>query len=321
MLSDFVDAATTGFVQANGRWYFGAKVQAVDLEKNTLTIRDREVEKTFPVAKNALISVDGKQCNLADVPTGVVVNMGLAADQTTAFNIGCEGPNVGDCGGSPVKSVDTEKNTITFDDKARPEIAGKTFQIGKNANITIDGKPGRLSGIPPGSHVNLAMSVDGQFALRVNAQGPPVDCDCGGSMVKSVNVEKRTITFDDKARGSVAGKTFNVAPDANIIVDGGPGTLAQAAAGTYVSLTLLVDQVTVGTVRAQGPGVSGVVKAVHADAMTVTLGDKTYPVAKGAIIVVDGKQTTLAGLAAGRNVNINVRVDLKTVGMIQTISQ
>ena len=139
-------------------------------------------------------------------------------------------------------------------------------------------------------------------------------------MVKSVDAEKRTITFDDKARAAVAGKTFTVAPDANISIDGGPGSLSQVTAGTYVSLTLLVDQVTVGTVRAQGPGLSGVVKAVDTTAMTVTVGDKTYPVARGAIVVVDGKQTTLAALAAGRNVNVNLRVDLKTVGMIQTAS-
>jgi len=63
-------------------------------------------------------------------------------------------------------------------------------------------------------------------------------------------------------------------------------------------------------------------RSLNADGRGVrTVGEKTYTVAMGAIIVVDGKQTTLTALSTGRNVNVNLRVDLKTVRMIQTISQ
>src|SRR5262249_55234363 len=37
-ISQFVDAATARSVRANGRWYFGSPVKAVDPERNTITI-------------------------------------------------------------------------------------------------------------------------------------------------------------------------------------------------------------------------------------------------------------------------------------------
>src|SRR5262249_36594380 len=144
-----------------------------------------------------------------------------------------------------------DKHTITFDDKAMADVAGKTFIVAEDANITIEGKPGKLAGIPAGSHVNLTLSVDQQRALQVHVQGPPVPCDCGGSLVKAVDADTHTITFDEKARAEVAGKTFTVARDANIVIDGRSGKLAELTAGTFVSLRLRVDQTTVGALNAQ----------------------------------------------------------------------
>src|SRR5207244_3698377 len=164
-----------------------------------------------------------------------------AADQQTVCSIGAEGPHLGGCGGSPVKAVDVERRTITFDDKAIAEVAGKTFAVGKDANIVIDGKPGNLAGVPAGAYINVTLAVDQQTVGTIHAQGPPVQCDCGGSPVKAVDAERRTITFDDKARAEVAGKTFTVASDALIVIDGKPGRLADLPAGAYANLRLRVD--------------------------------------------------------------------------------
>jgi RNA polymerase sigma factor (sigma-70 family) len=400
-LSQFVDPKTTRSIQAGGRWYFGAPVKAVDADKNTITIGDKEREETFAVAQDAFITVEGKPSKLAAVPAGAFVNLGLAADQQTARSIGADGPclggcggslvkavdvemstitfdgkampeiagktfsvakdaniaiagkpgklagllagayvnlslsvdrqtvrqvdaqgpNVTDCGGSLVKAVDVEKNTITFDDKARPEVAGKTFTVAKDANIAIDGKPGTLAGVPAGAYVDLRLTVDQQTARSLNAQGPQVLCDCGGSLVKAVDVEKNTITFDDKARPEVAGKTFTLAKDANIAIDGKPGRLAGVPAGAYADLRLTVDQQSVRHVNAQGPHVSGVVKAVNAEKNTITVDDKTFPVAKDANIAIDGKPAQLAGLPTGASVNLSLCVDQKTARGIHTVRQ
>jgi hypothetical protein len=317
MLSEFVDATTARSVQAGGRWYYGNPVRGIDAALKTITIEDnRDGTKTFGVAQDACIAVDGKHCQLAAVPTGAFVNLGLAADQQTARFIGAEGPHLGGCGGSMVKAVNPSDYTITFDDKAHPSIAGKTYSVSPSANIVIDGKGGKLAEIPAGSYVNLTLSVDQQQAVQVHAQGPPLDCDCGGSMVKYVDPTNYTITFDEKTRGGVAGKTFTIAKEAQFTVDGRAGTLAEIPPGAYVSARCRVDK-TIGMINANGPAFAGVLKAIDAANNSITVDNTTYPVAKNALIVIDGKQCPLSSMPTGANVNVNLRVDLKTVGMIQ----
>jgi RNA polymerase sigma factor (sigma-70 family) len=317
-LSQFADATTVRTIQATGRWYFGASVKGVDAERNTITIGDRDGDKTFAVAPAAFITIDGKSSKLAALPTGAFVNVGLAVDQVTVCSIGAEGPHLGGCGGSMVKAVDAENSTITFDDKAAPEVSGKTFTVGQGANIVIDGRAGKLAELSAGCYLNVTLTVDQKTVGSVHAQGPPVQCDCGGSCVKAVDLVNHTITFDDKARAEVAGKTFPVAKNANIIIDGRSGTLAELPVGAFVALGLRVDQKTAGILHAQGRGVSGVLKAVDVANHTVTVDETIYTVARDALIVIDGKQGPLVYLQTGVGVNLTLRVDQQTVGMIQT---
>jgi hypothetical protein len=232
-------------------------VKAVDVEKSTITFDDKaraEVAgKTFRVAEDAFILIDGKPGKLSGLPAGAFVNLTFAVDRETIRHLNAQGPQVSDCSGSLVKAVDVERSTITFDDKARVELAGKTFPVADNASITIDGKPGKLSGLPAGAFVNLTFAVDRKTVQHLSAQGAQLLCDCGGSMVKAVDAEKGTITFDDKVRAEVAGKTFSVAKDAGIVINGKPGKLSELPAGAAVSASLCVDQKTIGRIDAKVP--------------------------------------------------------------------
>jgi RNA polymerase sigma factor (sigma-70 family) len=319
ILTRFVSPTTAGSVQANGRSYFGNMVTAVDVPQRTLTIRDGGGESTFTVAPNALIWVDGKGAKLAAVPPGSFVNLGLAADQRTVRSLGADGPGLGGCGGSLVEAVDVRKRTIRFDRKGAPDVAGKTFTIASDAFITINGnRTGTLSDVPAGCYAGLVLRVDGKTVGRVDAQGPSNLCEPGGSAVKAVDVENGTITFDDKARSDVAGRTFTLAKDVNIVIDGKKGTLSALPPGSYAEIRLWVDRQTIGNIFAVGPSVPGigVVSAVDAQKHTITIGDKTYPVAKDANIQVDGKTVRLAGVPTGISVSLRLNVDRKTVGTI-----
>jgi RNA polymerase sigma factor (sigma-70 family) len=318
-LTRFVGSKTAGSVQATGRSYFGNRVTAVDARKGTITVRDREDEKTFAVARDALIWVDGKGAELAAVPPGAFVNLNLAADQQTVRDIGADGPSLGGCGGSLVVAVDVPGRAITFDEKAAPDVAGKTFAVAADALVTINGnKKGTLSDVPVGCCVNLLLRVDGRTVGHVYAQGPSNLCELGGSVVKAVDTEKGTITFDDGAGTEVAGKTFTLAKDAVIAIDGKPGKLSALPPGSYVEMRLWVDRQTVGSLHTSGqpvPGV-GVVKAVDGGKNLITVGDRTYPVAKDANIVIDGKPVGLAEVPVGAHVALKLNVDRKTVGTI-----
>jgi RNA polymerase sigma factor (sigma-70 family) len=301
----------------------GSPVKAVDTARNTVTFDDKAppdiAGKTFTVARDAFIVIDGKPGTLAAVAPGCHVSLVLRVDGQTAGRLNAQGPsNVCDCGGSLVKAVDVERRTITFDDKARAEVAGKTFTLTKNALVQIDGQIGKLEAVSPGCYVQMNLLVDGQTVGMVWAQGPSNVCDCGGSCVTAVDAEKRTITFDDKARAEVAGKTFTLAKNALVQIDGKPGTLAALPVGSHVQMNLCTDGKTVGFIFAQGPPVPGVglVKAVDVAKRTVTVEDRTYPVADNANILFDGKTCKLDGVRAGEYVTLRLCVDQKTVGTI-----
>jgi hypothetical protein len=316
------DQQTACGINVMGPGFHNIPVTVVDAGRHTITFGTPAppelAGKTVSVAPDANITIDAKPGRLAGVPPGSFVNVGLSVDRQTALNLQVEGPNLGGCGGSPVTAVDAVNGTITFGDKGASEVAGKTFPVIKNAYITIDNRPGKLTEILPGCHVNLTLTVDRQTARCVAAQGPSNICDCGGSLVKAIDVEKGTITFADQGRAEVAGKTFTVARDANIAIDGKPGKLAELPVGCYVNLGLSADQRLANRIFAQGPPVAGVgvVKAVDLEKNTITVDGKTYPVAKNANILINGKTCTLAGVPTGVYVTLRLCVDRQTAGTI-----
>jgi RNA polymerase sigma factor (sigma-70 family) len=309
-----VDQTTVGHMSARGPAVFGS-VKAVDAAKNTITVAGPPDDRTFVVPDTTYIVIDGKRGRLAGIPLGANLHaLNLCVDQKTARSINVDGPSYHHVA---VKAVDAEKNTITFDDKAPADVAGKAVPVPADATIMIDGKPGKLVGMPAGAFVNLVLTVDRSTVRRLDAEGPNLG-GCGGSPVKSVDTVGNTITFDDKAAAEVAGKTFSVAKDANIVIDGRSGNLAGLPQGSYVNVTLSVDQGTVRQLHAQGPPVSGVVKAVDTEKHTITVDDKTWTVARDVNVAIDGKRGELSGLAAGTNVTLRLRVDQKTVSLIHT---
>jgi hypothetical protein len=390
-LSRFVDANTTRSLRAEGRWLWGARVTAIDAEKRTVTIADKEGDKTFTVCPAACLSIDGKPCNLtglAGIPRGSFVNLGLCVDQKTARNVGAEGKSLN----AAVQAVDADKNTITV--RAGRDAEDRIFDVARDANIQIDDKPGRLAGIPAGANVHLTLHVDQKTVGRMSAMGPSVfgsvkavdvekntitvagppndrtfsvpdstyividgkqgrltGIPLGASLhalnlcvdqktarsinvdgpsyhhvaVKAVDAEKNTITFDDKAPADVAGRAVPVLPDADIRIDGKPGKLAGVSGGAFVNLVLTVDRVTVRRLDAEGPNLGGCggseVKSVDSVGNTITFADKaaadvagkTFTVAKDANIVIDGRPGNLAGLPQGSYVNVTLSVDQGTV--------
>jgi RNA polymerase sigma factor (sigma-70 family) len=322
-----VDQKTVRNIAAEGPAFQSIQVKAVDARKNTITFEDDRAPiqlagKTFAVAKDAFIEIDGKPGQLAGLPRGAFVNLGLSVDQTTARSIRAEGRMVDN---AVVKAVDAPRYSIDIEDRE----GEKTFAVARDAFVEIDGKPGRLAGVPKGAIVALGLSVDGRTVRRLQAAGSLFF----GVPVQAVDGERNTITFgehrEDK-EGLVSGKTLAVATDASILIDGKPAKLAVVPRGALANwLTLSVDQKTVRGFQAQGPQVGGpgsaaaVVVAVDAGKGTITIdingeGEKTFPVARDATVLIDGKPGKLATVPRDATVTLTLRVDQKTVGGIET---
>ena len=235
-----VDQKTVSSINVVGPGFHNVPLKAVDADQLTITFDDsapRELAgKTLAVAKDAHIDVDGKPGRLAAVPAGAFGSLGLSVDRQTIRNLQAEGPTLGGCGGSCVIAVDVANRTITFDDRAPADIAGKTFTVAKDATFAIDGRRADLAGLPPGSYVNATLTVDRQTIRHIGAQGPPV-----AGVLNAVDAAKNTITVD--------GTTYTLAADISVAIDGQRGQLSSLTMGSKVSLRLHVDQRTVASIH------------------------------------------------------------------------
>jgi hypothetical protein len=113
--------------------------------------------------------------------------------------------------------------------------------VARDAEIQIDGKPAGLTGLPAGARVDVGLSVDRKAVRVIRAEGP-----AWRVVVKAVDADKGTITFDDeKAPAELAGRTFPVPEDADIQIDGKPVKLTVLQPGVGVTVRLSVDRKTV----------------------------------------------------------------------------
>src|SRR5262249_51988212 len=148
-----------------------------------------------------------------------------------------------------------------------------------------------------------------------------------GILVKAVDAAKNTITLaDDATPATLARMTCSVAKDAKINIDGKPGKLAELPPGASIWLWLSVDQKTAIGIDAEGSVVgnagSAVVQAVDPEKNTITIdingeGEKTFAVAKGAFIRIDGKPGKLAQVPKEASISLKLCVDQKTVKSIE----
>src|SRR5207244_821054 len=173
-----VDQKTVLRITANGSSDFG-QVKAVDAVNNTITVTSGPPnDRIYNVPADAPISIDGKPGTLAAIPVGAGLHaLNLRVDQKTVSSINAVGPSFHRV---EAKAVDGGNRTITFDDKAPAQIAGKTLPVAMGAGTEIDGKAGPLNAIPAGAWVTLRLSVDGQTIMHVQAEGPTLG-GCGGS--------------------------------------------------------------------------------------------------------------------------------------------
>jgi RNA polymerase sigma factor (sigma-70 family) len=319
-LSLSADQKTARRIEGYGPQWQGVVVKVVDAEKGTLTLEDNDFNrardlagKTYLVARDALILIDGKSGKLAAVPSGAILTLNLSVDQKTARAISAEGPQRV---GVVVKAVNAGKNTITFaEDRGPEDVAGKTFLVGQGVDIRIEGRPAKLTELPVGANITVVLSADQKSARRIEAEGPQVF-----GVVKGVDAAKNSIDVEDRE----GEKTFAVPADTNILIDGKPGKVTEVPVGANVNVVLSVDQKSARNISATGAQIGGagaVVVSVDAAKNTITIdikgeGEKTFTVARDAAIAIDNKPAKLAAVPKEALVTLTLRVDQKTVGRI-----
>jgi RNA polymerase sigma factor (sigma-70 family) len=244
-----------------------------------------------------------------------------------------------------VKAVDAPRNTVTLH-PGKEFLEPQTFTVAGDAKVLLDDgtgdklgfQEGRLADLSEGTPVTLRLSED-QKVVRIWAEGPTIQ-----GVLKAADAGQGTITATvAMTKGAPAtDKTFAVAKNARLFIDDGqapdksqprkqPG-LADLPANAVVSLKLSADRKVVGSIRAEGQTVTGLVKAVDAAKNTITITvstkgepdvDRTFPVAKAAqVFIDDGKSKDkakpadargLADVPAGAQVRLRLSLDGQSV--------
>lgn len=325
-------------------------VKAVDATAGTITLAagggrgEPLPEKTYKLAADAEVAVDpgtGRRgilqpAKLADLAAGTPVVLTLTADEKAVDGIVAEPVSVR----GTLKAVDLDKKTLTvttFSGRGReapPAEEEKTYTVPADAEIGVDDgkgrrfsvREGKLTDLAVGSQVTLRLSPDQKKAAGVVAEGPMLF-----GAVKAIDLGKKTVTLSTNGgRGGEGGedKELTLAADAAILLDDGrgrrlslrEGQLADVPVGAMVTVKLSADQKAVTLLRAEGPSLGAMLKGVDAAKGTVTVAtrvargddpeEKTYTVAKGVRVMVDGKDGTLADLKPGDGTFVMLRMSL-----------
>src|SRR5262249_18646640 len=134
-----------------------------------------------------------------------------------------------------LQAVDVATNSVTVSVFSRKDGQTEhTFPLARDARILRDGTDARLNDLKKGGLATLTFSQDQQTVASVSVASPPVS-----ARLKAVDAGKNTITVAVGARGEKQDRTYQVAKDARILVDGKDARLTDVKGN--VALSVVVD--------------------------------------------------------------------------------
>ncbi len=174
------------YLSAQGATLSGT-VKAVEAAKNSITLTifvrkgDPGEDRTFVLAKDAVVWIDRKESKRADLPVEAWVTARLSPDQKHLTSLQADGRSTS----GTVKAVDAGQGSITLADKTGEH----TYAVSRDASISIDDKPGKLADVPVESEANAKLTVDQRTIVSLGCSGRRFQ-----GVFKSVDVAKGKIT-------------------------------------------------------------------------------------------------------------------------------
>lgn len=167
---------------------YAGRINALNLANNKLTIGGR----TYVVARDASIRLDGNSATLADLNAGMRVTAEVARDNTTILLINAHsgGPSLA----GRVTGVDLSRDTVG--------IGGRTFRVPGDAEVKVDGREATVADLDPGMRVTAKTSMDGTTIHNLFAQRvAPAQAKIIGTVI-AVNTVRDTLTIRTRNGGT-----------------------------------------------------------------------------------------------------------------------
>ncbi|MBY0228190.1 MAG: hypothetical protein K2W96_02800 [Gemmataceae bacterium] len=157
-----------------GRTVSGA-VKSVDAKGGKLALlagRGKEVQ-SFDVAKDAKVTIDGKEGKLDDLKADDRVTVLLSLDgkkavAVTKGRLAVPGESRGPRLAGTVKAVDARARKVTL---AVDKEEERVVELAEGATVAIGGKEAGLEDLKEGTTVVIVLSLDGKKGVSVTARG------------------------------------------------------------------------------------------------------------------------------------------------------
>jgi RNA polymerase sigma factor (sigma-70 family) len=236
---------------------FTGTVKSVNATAGSITLTatkgDSSVDRTFSVAKDTTVKLDGHDANLSDVKVGYHASVKLGDDKTTVVAVGCDGPTlVGE-----LKEVAADKKSLKLvvmvptdkADKTSPKkTEEKTVAVGDDVRVAVEGnKRATVANLTAGSSVMVQISADGNRAVLIMSPAKGGGDPGLTGELKAVAADKKSVTVavtvlavkGDKSSAKTEDKTIALADNVKVAVDGNKlSTVADLKVGSHVSVYL-----------------------------------------------------------------------------------
>ena len=252
------------------------------------------VIRTMYLSKLKTFTVLALAAVLVVLPAGSAFSGRALADRPTLDNAvafladKADKPEKGPTIHGIVKEVNTTKKTVTLTvmkDPSKKLTSDDTYPLADGAKILFahglkkEAKEGRLADVAEGDPVSADLTPDKKSIAVLNVQGASYHGN-----VKSVDAGKNIIIITYKTSGGLEEKSFELLPEAKIILDDGIGKkgdkpkeakLADLTEGTPVIVQQFAQDRSKAThVVASGRTIFGTVKSVDTTNNTITLNVK-----------------------------------------------
>ncbi len=304
---------------------------AADAAAGTITLtRKNEADLVVALAKDAVVTADGKAAKLGDLKAGATVEVERATDKAPATKVAATGRRVT----SELVRVDGMNLSL----KGKPN--DQDFTLTAGAKVTLDGKDAKLTDLPIGQPVTVQLSADGSAVLGVSSgmakgrkpQGvapdeaedfaAPQDGEKRPARVArqtgtvgAVDAAAGTITLVRKGDGGERRDTIAVAKDATIIVDGKSAKLADVKVKASADVERAGEGQPATKVTVSGEKLAAMVADVDKTSLTVRLRAEGQPVerklalAPNVVVTLDGKTAKASDLQSGDRVIVTLTSD------------
>lgn len=127
--------------------------------------RERNKEQSYPLANDVNVLIDNRRAKLADLAKGTLVFLQRLEGSDAVVGIRAEGPSVG----GDVRAVDARSITLAGRRTEAKPLPDQVYPVSPDVQVLVDGKPGKVSDIRPGSRVALKLSVDQKTVVAITS--------------------------------------------------------------------------------------------------------------------------------------------------------